>query len=273
MAPLRSSSSSSVPSSRSTCSTAQAIPVNPEYSEAVSGSVASTSTASSRCVRAVSAAWSERVRARWPAQTARPADPEAREGFRWPVAAAAGRVRVSAPARSRASSLSVPASRGRRGWVLRNWECRDAPATCWPTGASQAGSACMRISRPRALSHAGPTGASSADLGCGTWLSRLGLGDAEHAGADAAVALEADADAGADERVVVVPAAVLPLAAAYDVGEVLVVQASQRLLRQRELLGVAHHRPPRLMRDLTIPDSRPLRSLHKWASSLFSHDT
>src|SRR5690242_15758916 len=269
MAPLRSSSSSSVPSSRSTCSTAQAIPVNPEYSEAVSGSVASTSTASSRCVRAVSAAWSGRVRARWPAQTARPADPEAREGFRWSVAAAAGRARASAPARSRASSLSVPASRGRRGWV-----CRDAPAAFWPTGASRAGSACMRISRSRALPHAGPAGASSADLDCGSWLSRLGLDEAEQAGADTAVALEADADAGAGERVVVVvPAAVFPLAAAYDIGEVLVVQAAQRLLRQRELLGVVHHQPPRHMRDMTIPGSRPLRPLHKWASSLLSHDT
>src|SRR5690348_14330761 len=104
-------------------------------------------------------------------------------------------------------------------------------------------------------------------------LSRFRSDEAEHAGADAAVALEADADAGAGERVVVVSAAVLPLAAAYDVGEVLVVQAAQRLLRQRELLGVVHHRPPRLMRDMTIPDSRPFYNLHKWASSLFTHDT
>src|SRR5256885_16948489 len=100
------------------------------------------------------------------------------------------------------------------------------------------------------------------------------LDEAEHAGADAAVALEADADAGAGERVVVVvPASVLPLAAAYDIGEVLVVQAAQRLLRQRELLGVVHHRPPRLIRNMTIPDSRPPQDGHKWASSLFSHDT
>src|SRR5512135_2662170 len=103
-------------------------------------------------------------------------------------------------------------------------------------------------------------------------VSRFRLDEAEQAGADTAVALEADADAGAGERVVVA-APVLPLAAAYDVGEVLVVQAAQRLLRQRELLGVIHHRPPRLIRDMTIPDSRPLKARHKWASSLFSHDT
>src|SRR5882762_2211519 len=110
-------------------------------------------------------------------------------------------------------------------------------------------------------------------------LWQFRLGDAEHAGADTAVALEADADAGAAERVVVVVSAtaVVPAAAAAtasdDAGQVLVVQAAQRLLRQRELLGVIHHRPPRLMRDMTIPDSRPSQDGHKWASSLFSHDT
>src|SRR5712691_3795440 len=48
--------------------------------------------------------------------------------------------------------------------------------------------------------------------------------------------------ADADEGVVVAAAAVA--AAAGDIRQILVVQTAQGLLRQLELLGLVHHRPP-----------------------------
>src|ERR1700757_2902717 len=55
--------------------------------------------------------------------------------------------------------------------------------------------------------------------------------------------------ADADEGVVVLAAAVAVAAAARDACQILVVQTAQGLLRQLELLGLVHHRPPRLCRN------------------------
>ena len=196
MSPLR--SSPSPPSSPSTSSTAQATPVNPEYSELVSGMAASTPTASSRRVRTASAVrGSRRVRASWLLQTARPADPDARDTSRRPAAGVGRRVPASVPATWRARSLSAPDSSG----------ARDAPAPS-TTGASRNGAARPRVSRSYPVPAEGP----SADLGCGSCCRELGskvdVDVAGHALAHAAVRL---LGTDADESVVV-----LAVAAARD---------------------------------------------------------
>src|SRR5258705_6817965 len=116
--------------------------------------------------------------------------------------------------------------------------------------------------RAPAGSYPVPAGGSSADLAVGSCCRQLRSENvAEDALAHAAVRL---LGADADEGVVVLAAAVA--ASAGDVRQILVVQTAQGLLRQLELLGLVHHRPPSHVGIELFPDSRSLPGPHKWAS-------